>query len=364
MLKNNIRYCAVDTGKKDTKLKSFDPDTKKTMLLKFCTKISEGTFDDDMFEKGTFIVQVDDGPVYKIGHGARNEPEMETSKKSEIHRVCTYAAVALACGCSEHMNVNIAIGIPFKLCEIPEERISYKKYILGEPGVLHKVRIKTTCSGPVHTSNFTFNKTNVYPEGIGTLYEFPARLQGITGIIDIGNLNTNYLYCDSFLINSDGCHTNEMGGKILITGLSGMLSGELGARVDVPLAAATLLKPYQERYLPANNGNKELSIRSKALIDQFLLEHVRSIKQACDAKHWPLLFMNLVFVGGTSRLLQNEIREVFGENVFIPDAPEYVNVNGFLRKLCADDGIDLEAETKKAAMDKTKAKANTGDKTA
>lgn len=362
MLKENIRYIAVDAGKYNTKVNAFDPNTKKTSLMKFRTKISEGTFEDDMFEKGTFIVQVDDGPVYKIGHGARNEPEMETSKKSEIHRVCTYAAVALTCGCGEHTNVNIAIGVPLKVCEVPEERMSYKKFILGEPGVPHTVHLKTSCSGPVYTSVFTYGKTLVYPEGIGVLYEYPAKLQGVTGVIDCGNLNTNYLYCDSFMVNNEGCHTNEMGGKILITGLSGALSGELGARVDAILTASTLLKPYQERHLVAANGNKELDIRSKALIDQYLLEHVRSIKQACDAKHWPLLFMNLVFMGGTSRLLQHEIREVFGENTFIPEAPEYVNVKGFLRKLCADDGIDLAKETANAADDRAGKK--TGDKTA
>lgn len=362
MAQKTEKYVAVDAGKYNTKLNAFDPKTKKMSLMKFRTKISEGTFDDDMFEKGTFIVQYDDGPTYRIGHGARNEPEMETSKKSEIHRICTAAAVALACGCGEHTGVDITIGVPMKICDIPEERIAYKKYILGEPGTPHTVRIKTNCNGPVYTSTFTYNRTLVYPEGIGVLYEYPAKLaDGPTGIIDIGNLNTNYLYCSDSLINSEGCHTNEMGGKVLITSLSGALTGELGARVDEAITASTLLKPYERRNLTSQNGNKELDIRSKAIIDQHLLEHVRAIKQACDAKHWPLLFMNIVCMGGTSRLLEHEIREVFGENAFIPDAPEFVNVKGFLRKLCADDGIDVVAESKKAA---SAAEIKTGEKTA
>lgn len=350
----STKYIAVDTGKYNTKLSAFDLKTKKLSQMKFRTKMSEGTFEDDMFEKGTFIVQYDDGPVYKVGHGGRNEPEMETSKKSEHHRICTASAVAMACGCGEHPDVRIAIGIPLKVCNIPEERLDYKKYILGEPGEKHTVRIKTNCNGPVYTSVFTFSKTLVYPEGIGVLYEYPSRLDGPTGIIDIGNLNTNYLYCDSFLLNDEGCHTNEMGGKILITGLSGALTGELGTRVDEAITASTLLKPYDKRCLVSNKGNRELDIKSKGVIDRYLLEHVRAIKQTCDAKHWPLEFMNIVCMGGTSRLLQHEIFEVFGEDTFIPDAPEFVNAKGFLRKLCADDGIDIVSEIEKAKDAKEK----------
>ena len=51
----------------------------------------------------------------------------------------------------------------------------------------------------------------------------------------------------------------------------------------------------------------------------------------------------------TAKLLKNEIYEVFGEDTFIPEQPEYVNVCGFLKKMCADDGIDVSAEETKAA---------------
>ena len=44
--------------------------------------------------------------------------------------------------------------------------------------------------------------------------------------------------------------------------------------------------------------------------------------------------MPLCFIGGTSKLLANEIYSVFGERVYIPDNPEYANVLGFLRLLC------------------------------
>ena len=338
------RYLAIDPGKYNTKFNAYDSESGKQTLRKFRTKISEGTFDDDMFDEWTFIVQIDDGPVYKVGRDGRREPEMETSKKAEIHRVCALTAAALALGPGEHNDVNCVIGIPYQLCSIPEERLDYKRFIFGEPGDVHTVKIKTDCMGPVLTSVFSFDRQLVYPEGIGVLYEYPSRLNGPTGIIDIGNLNTNNLYCDSFMINGDGCFTAEMGGKILISGLSATLTSELGARVDDNMAASTLLKPYDQRYLKSVKKNRDTDIRSKKIIDTYLLEHVKQIKQRCDTRQWPLEFMNIVCMGGTAKLLKNEILQVFGEETFIPDMPEYVNVKGFLKKMCADDGINLTQE--------------------
>ena len=37
-----------------------------------------------------------------------------------------------------------------------------------------------------------------------------------------------------------------------------------------------------------------------------------------------------------------ELKEAFGDQIFIPEEPEFVNAKGFLRKICADDGIDIE----------------------
>ena len=48
-------------------------------------------------------------------------------------------------------------------------------------------------------------------------------------------------------------------------------------------------------------------------------------------------------MGGTSKLISEELKEAFGDQIFIPEEPEFVNAKGFLRKICADDGIDVGA---------------------
>lgn len=335
------RFIAVDAGKYNTKVCAYNTEDSTILKTKFRTKIGEGTFDDDMFERGTYIVQVDGGPVYKVGRDGRQEPDLETSKKSEIHRICTMAGIAMACGNGQHENLHVVVGIPLQICNIPEERLSYKNYILGNPGEKHLVRIKTNCNGPIYETSFSFEKELVYPEGIGVLYEYPAKLDGTTGIIDIGNLNTNNLYCDQFLIDQDYCFTDELGGKVMISKLAQVLTSELGARVNENIVASALLRPLEERHLRSSNGNKALEEKSAELISKYLLEHARAIKQKCDTRHWPMDFMNIVCMGGTSRLLKNELHEVFGSEVFIPDEPEYVNACGFLKKMCADAGVDI-----------------------
>lgn len=348
------KYVAVDSGKYQTKLCTYEKgaDMKRQ---KFRTKISPGTFDDDMIGAGTFIVQVDGGDVFKIGREAKQEAVLESSKKSEIHKICTLAAIALSCGSGEHDGVNVAIGIPYQICQVPEERLDYKKYILGAPGEKHTVKIKTNGNADPVTSVFTINRQLVYPEGIGVLYEHPSKFNdGPTGIVDIGNLNINALHTASFDVFGESCFSDELGGKILIANLAQTLTSELGSRCDENLVAATLLKEKDARHLTSKKGNTDLEKKSREIIDREVLEHVAAIKRGCDSKHWPIEFMNTVCLGGTAKLLRNEIYEVFGEDTFIPDQPEYVNVCGFLKKMCADDGIDVAAEVAKAAEKEAK----------
>lgn len=342
-------YIAVDCGKYNTKIDAFDPDKKAEHKFRYRTKISEGTFEDDMFDRGTFIVQVDDGPVYKVGNDAKTEPSMETSKKSDIHRICTMTGIAIMAGKIGAGEVDVAIGMPLQIAGIPEERIDYKDFMLGKDNEKHSVRIKTDASKPPVIVTFKITKRLVYPEGIGVLYEYPSKVDGPTAIIDIGNLNTNNTYTDGFHIISESCFTDELGGKILISGLAQQLTSELRMRCDDNLAASTLLRPYEDRLLHARSGDKAVEQKSREIIDAYLMEHVLAIKTKCDTRHWPLDFMNVICVGGTARLLAREIREVFGDNAFIPEAPEYANACGFLKKMCADAGIDMVAELSKEA---------------
>ena len=350
------RYIAIDSGKYATKIASYDPQKETVSYNKFRTKISEGDFRDDALELSTLIMEYD-GHVYKMGNGAIQEAELNTSKASDIHRLCVLTAIALNTSADEVDDVHVAVGIPVKEWENVEKRAAYKEYILPDGMVEIKLMLKSDT--PPVTKKFKIKSKHVYPESQGALFldEVMPDSSGTIGIIDIGNLNIN---CTSWTVREldrQYSVTDELGGNVLVSGLSQELSAAF-SRVDENYVAKVLRQNPEKRKLTPNRPNPQIEEESKNMIDEYLLNHVRMIKRRCDSKHWSLDFMKLVFIGGTSALLENEIREVFGPDVYIPNNPEYVNVMGFLRILCAkvlDTVIPLTTEREKEAEEKSKA---------
>lgn len=339
-----MRYIAVDGGKFDTKVATFSTTTNELKKFKYRTKISPGTFDDDMLETNTYIVRIDGGDTYKIGYGAKKEAELESNKKTEIHKTCVLAAIAMAIGRDDEKNdnkedISVVVGVPYQTCIIPEERIEYKNYILPEGK--HTVELKCSSEGPIFKVTFVLKRRLVYPESVGVLYVYPEHFQDVSGVIDIGNLNTNNSYCDQFEPKQEFSFTGELGGKILIAGLAQELSFKLGTRCSEDIVARVLTKPYEQRCLTPRSGDQAVTDKSREIIDQYLLNHVNQIKRACDAAQWSTDYMDIAAIGGTSQILTRELKMVFGDDIFIPDHPEFVNVEGFLSRMCAIDNVDI-----------------------
>ena len=327
------RYISVDSGKFATKLGVYNPQKEDTKTFQFCTKIGDGSFEDDSLERNTMIVEID-GNTYKIGNGATTQAELETSKQSEIHKICTLTAIAMCTSKDEVDDVHIAIGIPVKEWEVVQKRNEYKAYMLPEGEIT--VLIKTKAEEEPVKKTFRIVSRYAFPESMGALYldRMAEYSDSTVAVIDIGNLNVNGTVWNSLEIDKDYSLTDELGGNILINGLSQELSAEFG-RCDEKYVTKVLMQPIEDRKLKPNRPNPDVEKRSKEMIDKYLIEHVKLIRRRCDAKHWSLDFMKLMFIGGTSRLLKNEIIQVFGDEVYIPERAEYANVIGFLRLLCA-----------------------------
>ena len=125
------RYLAIDSGKNATKVAIYDPEKNSTKKLAFLTKIGDGDFSDDSIESGTFLAEMD-GKVYKVGKGAKFNAELETSKMTDIHKICTLSAIAMCLSADEENTVHVAIGIPVKEFENVEKRNAYRRKIKAE----------------------------------------------------------------------------------------------------------------------------------------------------------------------------------------------------------------------------------------
>lgn len=327
------RYIAIDSGKYATKIAIYDQNKDEVHMQQFRTKISPGNFLDDALERATVIAEVD-GKVYKIGNGALTEAELDTNKATDIHKACILTAIAIYVSDTEVDTVHVALGMPFKEWENVDKRMEYKQYLLPDGEIT--VKVMTNPEQGIVEKKFTIVSKHIYPESQGALFlkKVAPFSNGSIAVVDIGNLNINCTYWNNRELDRQYSLTDELGGDILINGLSQELSAAF-SRCDVTYVAKVLQQPKNQRKLVPNRPNKDVEEQSKALIDRYLLDHVKQIKRRCDAKHWSLDFMELVFIGGTAALLRNEIIEVFGENSYIPNHPEYANVAGFLRVMCA-----------------------------
>lgn len=321
------RYISVDSGKNATKIAVYDPKTEQISVKKFRTKMSKGYFEDDAIESETMIAEIG-GNVYKIGMGAMMEAETTTSKMTDIHKNCTLLAIARECSENEVDEVYAAIGIPVKDYEDVLSRNAYRAFILPEGEIT--VRYKESSEAPIKTKTFRIVSRDVFPETMGALFVDGYVPDAMTAVIDIGHLNVNLTVYVGIEVDKKYSLTDVLGGNNLVTGLAQELSAAFSL-CDEKTVAMVLAREGDNRCLRTVNPNPDLEKRSKEIIDEYMLNHVLEIKRKCDAKRWPVDFMNVIAIGGTSYILRNEIREVFGQNVIIPNNPEFANAKGFLR---------------------------------
>lgn len=335
------RYVAIDSGKFATKVAEYIPgETEEQSFVKVFsirTKASEGDFRDDAIEANTVVVNID-GETYKIGNGARGEgAELDTNKKSDVHRLCTLTALAyLASDNSEDPDeFCVAIGLPAKDWSVVSKRIDYKDYILPEGEV--NISIKKRSTSPVKEKKFKIAQRYVFPESIGALFMDETinsvTPTTITGVIDLGNLNLNATLWQGVEPVLDKSATAELGGAILIQELSQELSANIATCDE--LITANILKS-EDRCLPASANLTENQIEeSRKLIKRVLLQHAEKVKRVCRARNWSLDVTNIIAIGGTSKDLEEELKQTFGNNIVVLKDSSYCNALGYLRMLCA-----------------------------
>ena len=340
------RYISVDAGKFGTKVAEYLKDKDKIRTFEFRTKVGTGDFRDDAIENDTFLIGVKD-KVYKIGNGARGDgAELETSKQSIVHKNCTIAAVAKLVSDNEVDTVNLAVGLPAKEWAVVSKREDYKDFMF--PKGIIEVQLKIDSTSPVVTKKFKINrdKSCVFPESIGALFMDDSPKITTTsyiGVLDLGNLNLNATLWQGTELQQDESITAELGGSILIQEVSQELSAEF-SRCDEKYVAQILKKIPEKRHLTPkvkNPNDKEEAKRNKQIIEdsqelihKLELEHAKKVKRCCDGRKWAIDYMDIVAIGGTSSIIGNELKEVFG-NITILKNSEMCNALGFLRMLCS-----------------------------
>lgn len=332
------RYISIDSGKFASKISEYIPEYDGIRKFQIRTKVSEGDFRDDAIEKNTVIIGLQDENgkemVYKVGNGARGAGvELTTDKRTDTHKIAILTALATLASDNEKDVMNVAIGLPVQSWASVSIREDYKAMMLPEGEI--RIKIKKSSDEPVKEKIFSIKNRYVFPESIGALFmdDSPEISQSsITGVIDIGNLNLNACLFQGTEVILDKSVSADLGGSVLISELSQALS-EI-TTVDELICANILKMNPEERCLPSVYLSEEDIEKSRDIIKKVLVEHAKKIKRECQRRNWSLDVTNIVAIGGTSKDLEVELKEVFGPQLTVLDNTEYCNSLGYLRLLC------------------------------
>ncbi len=307
------KFIAVDTGKFATKAITLRGDGSERFIT-FRTK-SEETQRAEAQGK-SYIVEYK-GKRYLVGEQAEVS-SAKLTKAEDIHRISTYTAIhQLASGDD---TVVVAIGCPLSVFENPESKEAYKKYMFPDRQI--EIKVNET------TKKLTILSVIVFPESSGIIYLDRKYESMSAGIIDIGGLNVNACVYNKTMPIISTLFTENLGSNVLAQNLKNALATKYGEDIPQWMMEDIL----RDGYVVDNMSSSGIREGSREFIGDFKKKHIESIIKKCEANGWNLRLTRLVFTGGTSELLRNEILQVI-PGAIICEEPEKVNVRGFLKAI-------------------------------
>ena len=307
------KFIAVDTGKFATKAVTLRGDGSERFIT-FRTK-SEETQRSEAQGK-SYIVEYK-GKRYLVGEQAEVS-SAKLTKAEDIHRISTYTAIHQLANGDD--TVVVAIGCPLSVFENPESKEAYKKYMFPDRQI--EIKVNET------TKKLTILSVIVFPESSGIIYLDRKYESMSAGIIDIGGLNVNACVYNKTMPIISTLFTENLGSNVLAQNLKNALATKYGEDIPQWMMEDIL----REGYVVDNMESSGIREGSKEFIADFKRKHIESIIKKCEANGWNLRLTRLVFTGGTSELLRNEILQVI-PGAIICEEPEKVNVRGFLKAI-------------------------------
>lgn len=301
------KIVAVDSGKYATKAKLKGDGNEADRRIAFRTKMDPTQ--EDKASDGYSCVFEYEGKRYLIGREAETA-NYETSKAKDIHKYSTYAAIAQLVNDGD--SVQLAIGCPLSVYFNVDERKAYRKFMVetGDINVILDGKSKT----------FNISDAFVCAEGSGILWKNPGKYKNsLVGIIDIGGLNSNFCIYDKLAPVKSSYGTTNLGANIMRNELRQKLNS---AFKDVNIQEWQIEDILSKGFI---KSNKE---ESAVIISEFLQAHILKILEECKKKGWDINNIDLIFVGGGSKLFESEIKKLIPDAEISEDA-EWDNVDGF-----------------------------------
>ena len=315
------RIIAIDSGKFATKA-AMQKANGEIKMLSFRSKMDQKGVSGVLTtsESKTFSVEYE-GKKYIVGEGAETSDDSNTTKNDEFHKILTYAAIAQLVDNGDV--VTVSVGCPLYIYNNAEASQKYKDSLLPKGR-----QINITVAGV--EKMFVIKKGMVFPEGAGVILlnsTDPDIRDEIVGVIDIGGLNCNCCIYKKLTPITLSMFTNNLGGNIM--------TNNIRQRLEEEFAGDMIRKSIMEQAIPRGfiNGTADVKERSKRVIAEGRKDHIKAILADCAERQWNVKMMPVIFTGGTSYLLKNEIAEACetAQLDLITEDIAFANVKGFLR---------------------------------
>lgn len=306
-----MKYVAVDSGKYATKAITRRPDGTEKSLV-FRTKMEETIRNEAQGQ--SYIVEYG-GKRYLLGEQAESN-SAKSSKAEDLHKIATYTALHQLCNSGDE--IVVAIGCPLSVYENPESKNAYKEFMFPSKQIYIKVGDTT--------KHLVIRSVIVLPESSGVIFLEPEKYgKSLIAVIDIGGLNIN---CSTYNLGVpvlSTLYTDTLGSNVLTQNLKNALSSLYNT--DIPHWMMDNI--IKDGYIVDNTRENGIKEGSREFIADFKKKHVQTILKKCEANGWNLSMMRLVFTGGTSEMLAEEIKSMLPGATIFPNGSK-ANVNGFL----------------------------------
>jgi plasmid segregation protein ParM len=313
-----------NVSEKEFKLIAIDPGKYLTKSVmgdnrdEFRTKVTfVDTFEDVSIQGNSFKLEFENQKMIIGDQGCQGS--YEVSKKSLLHKMAVYASIVRLLGNNlENSIIQAVVSCPISIYKDGEQRKKYKEYIYNNGTV------------NMNINNIKYNiifddKMLIIPEGAGVSVKFPKSFSNKRiALIDIGGLNMNFSIYDDciFDMNQKNSFTRNMGNISLENDIINVLDSKF----------ATDINNEEAVYILREGGLKHQGVitnESAVLIDDIKNNFINKINDEILKSGFDLQKMDIVFIGGTSLLLEKEIYKKYPHSLVLNEA-QWAHVSGAL----------------------------------
>lgn len=245
---------------------------------------------------------------YLVGDGATMTNAEYDKTTNELHRICTYTALANLS--SVGTEFNLVVGYPLSLYVSGANKFS--DYLQQDD------YIEVRFNGELRV--FKINNCTVFPQCAGAMYVNPEHFSNkIIGILDFGGLTVNGCIFENLNLVRESIFTENMGGIILFNKIKKVLE----AKYEISI------QEYEMPFI-VKSGLVKYRNESLKIINEVILNHLEEIKRITRLNKWNIDNITIFATGGTTLLFSDLLRSVF-PHIEVSNDPIFDNVRGFYR---------------------------------